>query len=80
MERYSITMHFILYLGKNFEEFALDVECYSLLREAEEEFVCAVAVVFCKSCNRNTEVEFVFNNFSYNLHLTLSTVGNDEIG
>ena len=73
-------MHFVLYLGKNFEEFALDVECYCLLWEAEKKLVCAVTIVFGKSCNWNTEVEFVFNNFSYNLHLTLSTVGNDEIG
>ena len=73
-------MHFVLYLGKNFEEFALEVECYCLLREAEEEFICAVTVVFRQSGNRDIQVELVFNYLSYHLHLTLSTVGNDEVG
>ena len=73
-------MHLVLDLCQHLEKFALYVHGYCLRWEAEEQFVGAVAVVFCQSGNRNRQVKLAFGDFPHHVHLPFTTIGDDEVG
>ena len=68
-------MHLVLDLCQHLEKFALYVHGYCLRWEAEEQFVGAVAVVFCQSGNRNRQVQLAFGDFPHHVHLPFTTIG-----
>ena len=80
MESDGVAVHFVLYLGEHLKEFALYIESDGLRRLAVKQFVRAVAVVFSESGNGDIKVEFAFNNSPDDVHLSFSSVSNDEIG
>ena len=66
-------------MRKHVEEFALDVECHHLRREAKKEFVGAVAVVFGQSRNGDRQLQFAFHHLAHYVHLPNATIRDDEI-
>ena len=49
-------------------------------RKSVKQFRSAVSAVFGKSGNGNTQMKFVLDNFTNDLHLSFSTIGDDEVG
>ena len=80
MESDGETVHLVLYLREEFEHEALHRHTDCLGREPEKELRCPVFTVFCQSGNRDVQVKLVLDHFTYDFHLPLSTVGNDQIG
>lgn len=56
----------------------LDAE--SLRRESIQNLRRPVAVVLGQSNDGNLQVQFVFHDFAYHFHLSLSTVGQYQVG
>lgn len=52
MELYSIAVHLVLYLRQNMEQFGVGLQRDGLRRIAVEQFVCAVTIILCESCDR----------------------------
>ena len=80
MESDGKTVHFILYLGHEPEHRAVCLHANDDRREAEQQFVGAMAVVFSQSGDGDAQSEFVFHHFAYHLHLSPSAVRDDEVG
>ena len=80
MEGDGKAVHLVLYAFEQMEECALLLQPDAHRGEAEEELGCAVAVVLGQAGNGDVQPQRVFHHFADDLHLSLATVGNDEVG
>ena len=55
VELYGIAVHLVLYLRQNVEQFGVGLKRDGLRRIAVEQFVGAVAIVLCKSGDRDVQ-------------------------
>ena len=72
-------MHLVLDVRQKLENLRVYLDLHGFWRESEEQLICAVTVVFGKSCNRNTEMKLVLYNLADHLHLAFAAVGDDEV-
>ena len=80
MEADGEAVYLVLDACEGMEEFAFHIDSDGLDGVAIQEFVGAVTVVLGQACNRNFEVQFAMHHAAHDVHLTLTTIGNDEVG
>ena len=74
------SVHLVLYLRKYSEQFAVCLYGYGGRWVAIQQFVGAVAVVFGQSCDSYLQVQFVLHHASHHAHLSLSSIGDNQVG
>ena len=73
-------VHLVLNLCEQTEQGTVYLHADGGRRKAVEQFVRAVLVVFGQSGNRDIQMQPVLDHLAHGLHLSLATVGNDQIG
>ena len=81
MEADGIAVYLVLHLCQNLEEFALwfQLYCYGFFFAGtvifqEQEFLGAVLVVLCQTCDGDVKMQLVFHYFAYAVHLSDAAV------
>ena len=80
MEGDGKAVYLVLYLCKETEHLALYLHADRNRGEAEKQFGSAVFPVLRQPGYRYIQMEFVLYDFAYYFHLSLSTVGKDQVG
>lgn len=80
MEGDGIAVHLVLQACEHMEEFAIGIDADGHRRIAKEQFVGAMAVVFGESGNGNLQAKFALDDLTNHRHLTLSTIGYNQVG
>ena len=80
VERDGISVHLILYVCEDVEQFGVGLHANNHRRETIKQLVRSMLVVLRETSNSDVKMQFVLHNLSHHFHLSLSTVGNDEVG
>ena len=80
MEGDGEAVYLVLDACESMEKFAFHIDSDGLDGVTVQEFVGAVTVVFGQAGYRDVEVQFAMHHAADNVHLTLTTIGNDEVG